>query len=172
MCIILPYERVCEYICGAAQSDEASDRKDVDGDVEMKTPPSSPLSEMSSRDLEPEEKEERKPVLRSTRAVRSQSMDVTREPPPLLPAFLSRVHRKRCLSARSRAAAERERARSSEDDSPEWFCHTCLFGTGSDFGFDEGEEHSLSSFQVRDREFRKIWRKSHPPKQGKKTDDP
>ena len=21
----------------------------------------------------------------------------------------------------------------------QWFCHNCLFGTGSDFGFDEGE---------------------------------
>jgi histone demethylase JARID1 len=47
----------------------------------------------------------------------------------------------------------------------EWFCHTCLFGTGGDFGFDEGEEHSLSSFQARDYEFRKMWFKSHPPRQ-------
>ncbi|EMD40413.1 hypothetical protein CERSUDRAFT_111018 [Gelatoporia subvermispora B] len=39
----------------------------------------------------------------------------------------------------------------------QWFCHTCLFGTGGDFGFDEGEEHSLASFQARDAEFRKIW---------------
>ena len=45
----------------------------------------------------------------------------------------------------------------------QWFCHTCLFGTGGDFGFDEGEEHSLSSFQARDREFRKLWFESHPP---------
>lgn len=45
----------------------------------------------------------------------------------------------------------------------QWFCHTCLFGTGGDFGFDEGEEHSLSSFQARDLEFRKLWFESHPP---------
>ncbi|KAF7981714.1 hypothetical protein HWV62_32301 [Athelia sp. TMB] len=45
----------------------------------------------------------------------------------------------------------------------QWFCHTCLFGTGDDFGFDEGEEHSLSSFQARDFEFRKLWFESHPP---------
>ncbi|PCH40905.1 hypothetical protein WOLCODRAFT_162645 [Wolfiporia cocos MD-104 SS10] len=45
----------------------------------------------------------------------------------------------------------------------QWFCHTCLFGTGGDFGFDEGEEHSLSSFQARDLEFRRLWFKSHPP---------
>ncbi|KAI0938026.1 hypothetical protein AcV7_003336 [Taiwanofungus camphoratus] len=45
----------------------------------------------------------------------------------------------------------------------QWFCHTCLFGTGGDFGFDEGEEHSLSSFQARDFEFRRLWFKMHPP---------
>ncbi|KAJ3532839.1 hypothetical protein NM688_g7365 [Phlebia brevispora] len=45
----------------------------------------------------------------------------------------------------------------------QWFCHNCLFGTGGDFGFDEGEEHSLSSFQARDLEFRKLWFTSHPP---------
>lgn len=47
----------------------------------------------------------------------------------------------------------------------QWFCHTCLFGTGGDFGFDEGEEHSLSSFQARDLAFRKFWFLSHPPAQ-------
>ncbi|KAG9317792.1 PLU-1-like protein-domain-containing protein [Chiua virens] len=45
----------------------------------------------------------------------------------------------------------------------QWFCHTCLFETGGDFGFDEGEEHSLSSFQARDLEFRRRWWASHPP---------
>jgi len=45
----------------------------------------------------------------------------------------------------------------------QWFCHTCLFGTGGDYGFDEGEEHSLSSFQARDREFRRMWFTAHPP---------
>lgn len=48
----------------------------------------------------------------------------------------------------------------------QWFCHTCLFGTGGDYGFDEGEEHSLSSFQARDREFRKMWFTTHPPMGG------
>ncbi|KAI0677218.1 PLU-1-like protein-domain-containing protein [Trametes maxima] len=48
----------------------------------------------------------------------------------------------------------------------QWFCHTCLFGTGGDFGFDEGEEHSLSSFQARDLEFRRLWFLSHPPQSG------
>jgi histone demethylase JARID1 len=45
----------------------------------------------------------------------------------------------------------------------QWFCFTCLSGTGGDFGFDEGEEHSLSSFQTRDLEFRRMWFTSHPP---------
>lgn len=45
----------------------------------------------------------------------------------------------------------------------QWFCFTCLSGTGGDFGFDEGAEHSLSTFQARDREFRKTWWASHPP---------
>ncbi|KAG6913836.1 hypothetical protein DXG01_004021 [Tephrocybe rancida] len=44
-----------------------------------------------------------------------------------------------------------------------WFCFTCLSGTGGDFGFDEGEEHSLSSFQARDKEFRRRWWKEHVP---------
>src|SRR3984957_7396423 len=45
----------------------------------------------------------------------------------------------------------------------QWFCHTCLFGTGGDYGFDEGEEHSLSSFHARDLAFRRMWFESHPP---------
>ncbi|THV08208.1 hypothetical protein K435DRAFT_824791 [Dendrothele bispora CBS 962.96] len=57
----------------------------------------------------------------------------------------------------------------------EWYCHPCLTSTGGDFGFDEGEEHSLSSFQARDKEFRQVWFRSHPPPssaKGKKIDDP
>ncbi len=54
----------------------------------------------------------------------------------------------------------------------QWFCHTCLFGTGGDFGFDEGEEHSLSSFQARDLEFRRLWFLSHPPSTSLSTNDP
>ncbi|KAF8265161.1 hypothetical protein EI94DRAFT_1736530 [Lactarius quietus] len=52
----------------------------------------------------------------------------------------------------------------------QWFCPTCIFGTGGDFGFDEGEEHSLSSFQARDREFRRRWFQAHTPQQ--ENDDP
>lgn len=45
----------------------------------------------------------------------------------------------------------------------QWFCFTCISGTGGDFGFDEGEEHSLSSFQARDKEFRRRWWQTHAP---------
>ncbi|KAL1740892.1 hypothetical protein HDZ31DRAFT_85171 [Schizophyllum fasciatum] len=34
---------------------------------------------------------------------------------------------------------------------------------GGDYGFDEGEEHCLSSFQTRDNEFRRLWFDSHRP---------
>lgn len=55
----------------------------------------------------------------------------------------------------------------------QWFCFTCLAGTGGDFGFDDGEEHSLSSFQARDLEFRRYWFESHPPPQSEVAiDDP
>ncbi|KAJ7734042.1 jumonji superfamily protein [Mycena maculata] len=45
----------------------------------------------------------------------------------------------------------------------QWFCYTCLSGTGGDYGFDDGDEHSLSSFQARDAEFRRVWFESHTP---------
>ena len=45
----------------------------------------------------------------------------------------------------------------------QWFCFACLSGTGGDYGFDEGEEHCLSSFQTRDNEFRRMWFEGHPP---------
>jgi histone demethylase JARID1 len=42
-----------------------------------------------------------------------------------------------------------------------WFCFNCLSSSGGDYGFDEGEEHSLSSFHARDLEFRRMWFGSH-----------
>ncbi|EIW76301.1 hypothetical protein CONPUDRAFT_139698 [Coniophora puteana RWD-64-598 SS2] len=52
----------------------------------------------------------------------------------------------------------------------QWFCHTCLLETGGDFGFDEGEEHSLSTLQVRDAEFRRMWWSKHAPNASVKMD--
>ena len=49
----------------------------------------------------------------------------------------------------------------------QWFCYTCI-NSGGDFGFDKGEEHSLSSFQARDHEFRKLWFETHPPPEAHK----
>ncbi|CAG7848720.1 Lysine-specific demethylase 5C; AltName: Full=Histone demethylase JARID1C; AltName: Full=Jumonji/ARID domain-containing protein 1C; AltName: Full=Protein SmcX [Serendipita indica DSM 11827] len=45
----------------------------------------------------------------------------------------------------------------------QWFCHSCLDGSNNEFGFDEGEEHTLPTFQARDMAFRKLWFESHPP---------
>lgn len=44
----------------------------------------------------------------------------------------------------------------------EWYCPECLLGTGNDFGFDEGEEHSLHSFAARAHAFKKDWFEKHP----------
>jgi histone demethylase JARID1 len=56
----------------------------------------------------------------------------------------------------------------SVPENDEWFCAECLLGTGNDFGFDEGEEHSIHSFQRRANSFRTDWFTTHPPK-GSKT---
>ncbi|TIB77211.1 hypothetical protein E3Q23_01435 [Wallemia mellicola] len=48
-------------------------------------------------------------------------------------------------------------------DVQDWFCDACLYGSG-EYGFDEGEDHSLASFQARDEDFRKLWFETHPPK--------
>ncbi|MCO5585025.1 hypothetical protein L7F22_038957 [Adiantum nelumboides] len=39
----------------------------------------------------------------------------------------------------------------------EWYCPPCLVGTGNDYGFDDGETHSLFSFWKRAEEFRSQW---------------
>jgi histone demethylase JARID1 len=43
----------------------------------------------------------------------------------------------------------------------QWFCHACLFDT--DYGFDEGEDHSLATFQQRAAGFKRLWFDAHPP---------
>lgn len=45
----------------------------------------------------------------------------------------------------------------------EWYCTACLLGTGDDYGFDEGEEHSLPSFQARDTAFTEAWFNRYNP---------
>jgi [histone H3]-trimethyl-L-lysine4 demethylase len=56
---------------------------------------------------------------------------------------------------------------STVPDNDEWFCAECLLGTGNDFGFDEGEEHSIFSFQQRANSFRTDWFAKHPPRRNK-----
>lgn len=45
----------------------------------------------------------------------------------------------------------------------EWYCPSCLLGTGNDYGFDVGEEHSIHSFQERARAFKHEYFKLHHP---------
>ena len=43
----------------------------------------------------------------------------------------------------------------------DWFCPPCLLGSGHDYGFEEGDTHSLSSFWNRSEAFRKHWWQTH-----------
>ncbi|WVQ84008.1 hypothetical protein IAT38_006153 [Cryptococcus sp. DSM 104549] len=43
----------------------------------------------------------------------------------------------------------------------EWFCTSCLLSQGDDFGFEEGDEHSIHSFQARDAAFSYAWWNRH-----------
>lgn len=44
----------------------------------------------------------------------------------------------------------------------QWFCPPCLMGTGNDFGFDDGETHTLHSFWKRADAFRSDWWSKRP----------
>lgn len=44
----------------------------------------------------------------------------------------------------------------------DWICDPCIVNRGDDYGFEEGDEHTLSSFQQRASEFRKEWLADHP----------
>ncbi|PWN54457.1 hypothetical protein IE53DRAFT_323024, partial [Violaceomyces palustris] len=44
----------------------------------------------------------------------------------------------------------------------QWFCPPCLVGTGNDYGFDDGETHSLHSFWKRAESFKKAWWTQRP----------
>ncbi|KIO30967.1 hypothetical protein M407DRAFT_222108 [Tulasnella calospora MUT 4182] len=55
-------------------------------------------------------------------------------------------------------------ARNSLVPKGDWFCSICLTDRDyEDYGFDEGEDHSLHSFQARDLAFRKAWFEAHRP---------
>ncbi|KAI9635430.1 PLU-1-like protein-domain-containing protein [Dioszegia hungarica] len=45
----------------------------------------------------------------------------------------------------------------------EWFCTPCLLSQGDDYGFEEGEEHSMASFSARDAAFSGAWWSKHRP---------
>lgn len=44
----------------------------------------------------------------------------------------------------------------------QWFCPPCLVGTGHDFGFDDGETHSLYTFWQRAEAFKREWWSERP----------
>ncbi|UZJ55481.1 hypothetical protein CBS101457_004801 [Exobasidium rhododendri] len=46
----------------------------------------------------------------------------------------------------------------------QWYCPPCLVGTGNDFGFEDGDRHSLYSFWDRAEQFKAAWFKDRPDK--------
>ncbi|WRT65018.1 uncharacterized protein IL334_001959 [Kwoniella shivajii] len=54
----------------------------------------------------------------------------------------------------------------------EWFCTSCLLSQGDDFGFEEGEDHSIASFQARDSSFSWHWWNRHRPVPSSSTSSP
>ena len=52
----------------------------------------------------------------------------------------------------------------------DWYCAKCLVA-GDDFGFEEGEEYSLSSFQQKCNSFKTQWFEKHGFKDGKVPED-
>lgn len=53
----------------------------------------------------------------------------------------------------------------------EWFCTPCLLSRGDDFGFEEGEDHSLASFLARDSAFSNAWWQRHRPSSSRTVED-
>ncbi|KAF7798648.1 hypothetical protein EIP86_009872 [Pleurotus ostreatoroseus] len=153
--VIVPYEHFCDRVKNSPsmspnrfhdftlkthvniQSTGKSSRQNG-GDESM---PSSPLTDSDSeRSSVPDEPDHRNDSVRLRRSTRQASHD---------PSLRFHIF---CLDPAL-----------STIPKGQWFCHVCLFGTGGDFGFDEGDEHSLASFQARDLEFRKLWFTAHPP---------
>jgi hypothetical protein len=50
----------------------------------------------------------------------------------------------------------------SEVPTSQFFCDTCLMLNGSDYGFEEGQDHSLHSFRRRADAFKRKWLNDHP----------
>lgn len=44
----------------------------------------------------------------------------------------------------------------------DWICDACIVNRGDDYGFEEGDEHTLSSFHQRATSFRHKWLAEHP----------
>lgn len=45
----------------------------------------------------------------------------------------------------------------------QWLCGACILGTGDDYGFEEGSEHTFATYHGRAKAFRDRWLKKHPP---------
>ncbi|KAH6914792.1 PLU-1-like protein-domain-containing protein [Coprinopsis sp. MPI-PUGE-AT-0042] len=155
------------------------------------SPPGSPLTTTSSPLSEPPDESESKDKTGSSRPRRSTRMSSIeqspRKPLPAVPAPVFYDKQPTVYPKDNQECCEICQKRNKGDemllcdgcdcgfhifclDPPlaaipkdQWFCYTCLAGTGGDFGFDEGAEHSLSTFQARDNEFRKLWFETHPP---------
>ena len=50
----------------------------------------------------------------------------------------------------------------SEVPDSQFFCDTCLMMNGAEYGFEEGEDHSLYSFRKRADAFKRKWLDDHP----------
>lgn len=49
----------------------------------------------------------------------------------------------------------------------QFFCDSCLLLNGADYGFEEGEDHSLYSFRRRADAFKRQWLRNHPMPESK-----
>lgn len=50
----------------------------------------------------------------------------------------------------------------SEVPASQFFCDTCLLMNGAEYGFEEGQDHSLHSFRKRADAFKRKWLDDHP----------
>lgn len=50
-----------------------------------------------------------------------------------------------------------------------WICDACIVSTGADYGFEEGHEHSFTSFHKRASAFRRKWLGLHPTPEPERT---